>query len=306
MSSSIAVFGSINMDLVIFSQDKPSEGETIFGNSFHTFQGGKGANQAVAASRLEIDVSFIGKIGVDIFGKQLRDNLVEENINVEYLEEHNSESGVAFINVFEKTSENQIIVVPGANSYVESSQVPDALLSSTDILISQLEIPPNQIEDLFSRAGNHDCFRILNAAPIISFEKNLITETDLLVVNESELESLSGYEIDKDNLDTVVIAIESLNLQDSQSVVVTLGAKGAYVSKGKKDEFIPGHKVSTLDTTGSGDCFIGALASCYQEKENLFESVQFANKAAALSTTKKGTSNSMPTKDEVVKFIQTT
>ena len=140
MSSSIAVFGSINMDLVIFSQDKPSEGETIFGNSFHTFQGGKGANQAVAASRLEIDVSFIGKIGVDIFGKQLRDNLVEENINVEYLEEHNSESGVAFINVFEKTSENQIIVVPGANSYVESSQVPDALLSSADILISQLEL----------------------------------------------------------------------------------------------------------------------------------------------------------------------
>ena len=118
------------MDLVIFSQDKPSEGETIFGNSFHTFQGGKGANQAVAASRLEIDVSFIGKIGVDIFGKQLRDNLVEENINVEYLEEHNSESGVAFINVFEKTSENQIIVVPGANSYVKSSQVPDELLSS--------------------------------------------------------------------------------------------------------------------------------------------------------------------------------
>ena len=244
MSSSISVFGSINMDLVIFSQDKPYEGETIFGTSFHTFQGGKGANQAVAASRLGVDVSFIGKIGADVFGKQLRENLIEENINVEYLEEHDGESGVAFINVFEKTSENQIIVVPGANSYVESSQVPQELLSTTDILISQLEISPNQIEQLFSRAGNHDCFRILNAAPIISFKENLILVT--------------------------------------------------------------GHKVSTLDTTGSGDCFIGALASNYLEKENLFESVHFANKAAALSTTKKGTSNSMPTKDEVVKFMQTT
>ena len=294
------------MDLVVFSSARPKDGETIFGSSFHTFQGGKGANQAVAASRLGIDVSFIGKIGNDLFGKQLRDNLVEENINVEYLEESNGESGIAFINVFEKTSENQIIVVPGANSYVESSQVPDELLSSTDILISQLEIPPNQIEDLFSRAGNHDCFRILNAAPIISFEKNLISETDLLVVNELELESLSGYSVDKDNLDSVVIAVESLNLQDSQSIVVTLGAKGAYVQKGKKDEFMTGHKVSTVDTTGSGDCFIGAMASSYLEKENLFESVHFANQAAALSTTKQGTSNSMPTKDEVVKFIQTT
>ena len=294
------------MDLVVYSSAKPKDGETIFGTSFHTFQGGKGANQAVAASRLGIDVSFIGKIGNDLFGKQLRDNLVEENINVEYLEESNGESGIAFINVFEKTSENQIIVVPGANSYVESSQVPGELLSSTDILISQLEIPPNQIEDLFSRAGNHDCFRILNAAPIISFEKNLISETDLLVINELELESLSGYSVDKDNLDSVVIAIESLNLQDSQSVVVTLGAKGAYVQKGKKDEFMTGHKVSTVDTTGSGDCFIGAMASSYLEKENLFESVHFANQAAALSTTKQGTSNSMPTKDEVVKFIQTT
>ena len=294
------------MDLVVFSSARPKDGETIFGSSFHTFQGGKGANQAVAASRLGIDVSFMGKIGNDLFGKQLRDNLVEENINVEYLEESNGESGIAFINVFEKTSENQIIVVPGANSYVESSQVPDELLSSTDILISQLEIPPNQIEDLFSRAGNHDCFRILNAAPIISFEKNLISETDLLVLNELELESLSGYSVAKDNLDTVVIAIERLNLKDSQSVVVTLGAKGAYVQKGKKHEFMTGHKVSTVDTTGSGDCFIGAMASSYLEKENLFESVHFANQAAALSTTKQGTSNSMPTKDEVVKFIQTT
>ena len=306
MINPIAVFGSINMDLVVYSSARPKDGETIFGSSFHSFQGGKGANQAVAASRLGIDVSFIGKIGADIFGKQLRDNLVKENINVDYLEECNGESGVAFINVFEKTSENQIIVVPGANSYVESSQVPDQLLSSTDILVSQLEIPPHQVEDLFSRARNRDCFRILNAAPIIAFERNLISETDLLVVNELELESLSGSSIDKDDLDTVIIATESLNLQDSQSVVVTLGSKGAYVQKGKKDEFIIGHKVSTLDTTGSGDCFIGAIASSYLEKENLFESVHFANQAAALSTTKQGTSDSMPTKDEVVKFIQTT
>ena len=102
MSSSIVVFGSINMDLVIFSDYGPSNGETIFGNSFETFQGGKGANQAVAASRLDADVTFVGKVGKDFFGKRLKENLLEEDINVQYLVEHDGESGVAFINVLRK------------------------------------------------------------------------------------------------------------------------------------------------------------------------------------------------------------
>lgn len=303
MSSSIAVFGSINMDLVIYSHAKPSEGETIFGNSFQTFQGGKGANQAVAASRLGANVSFIGKIGLDVFGKELKKNLLGENIDIRYLEEHDGESGVAFINVFEETSENQIIVVPGANSFANSDQITEDLLKSTDILISQFEVPPLQIEKLFKRASKYSCFRILNPAPFSSLNEDLIQETDLLVVNETELERMTGYDLDKDNLDSVIMAIKSLALKESQALVVTLGAKGAYVQKGKKDEFIEGLKVKAIDTTGSGDCFIGALATNYLEKEDLFRAVSFANKAAAISTTRKGASDSMPSKDEVVNSL---
>ena len=303
MSSSIAVFGSINMDLVIYSHAKPSEGETIFGNSFQTFQGGKGANQAVAASRLGANVSFIGKIGLDVFGKELKKNLLGENIDIRYLEEHDGESGVAFINVFEETSENQIIVVPGANSFANSDQLTEDLLNSTDILISQFEVPPLQIEKLFKRASKYGCFRILNPAPFSPLSEDLIQETDLLVVNETELERITGYDLDKDNLDSVIMAIKSLSLKESQALVVTLGAKGAYVQKGKKDEFIEGLKVKAIDTTGSGDCFIGAMATKYLEQEDLFRAVSFANKAAAISTTRKGASDSMPSKDEVVNSL---
>ena len=303
MSSSIAVFGSINMDLVIYSHAKPSEGETIFGNSFQTFQGGKGANQAVAASRLGANVSFIGKIGLDVFGKELKKNLLGENIDIRYLEEHDGESGVAFINVFEETSENQIIVVPGANSFANSDQLTEDLLNSTDILISQFEVPPLQIEKLFKRASKYSCFKILNPAPFAPLSEDLIQETDLLVVNETELERMTGYDLDKDNLDSVIMAIKRLSLKESQALVVTLGAKGAYVQKGKKDEFIEGLKVKAIDTTGSGDCFIGALATNYLEQEDLFRAVSFANKAAAISTTRKGASDSMPSKDEVVNSL---
>ena len=304
MSSPIAVFGSINMDLVIYSNHKPNEGETIFGNSFETFQGGKGANQAVAASRLGSDVSFIGKVGNDVFGKQLQENLISESVNVEMLYSHEGESGVAFINVFEDIVENQIIVVSGANAFVESRQVSKESLNHIDILLSQLEVPPEQIEDLFIRAKG-SCFRILNTAPAVTISEELIKNTDLLVMNETELETLSGETLESQNIDSIISSIKGLSLKNHQSIVITLGSQGVYVCQDQKGELINGHEVHAMDTTGSGDCFIGALASNYLETENLYEAALFGNKAAALSTTKKGASLSMPTQDEVENWFQT-
>jgi len=290
MSSPLAVFGSINMDLVIYSNHKPNEGETIFGNSFETFQGGKGANQAVAASRLGSDVSFIGKVGSDSFGKQLQENLISESVNVEMLYSHEGESGVAFINVFEDIVENQIIVVSGANAFVESQQVSKESLNHIDILLSQLEVPSEQIEDLFIRA---------------TISEELIKNTDLLVMNETELETLSGETLESRNIDSIISSIKGLSLKNHQSIIITLGSQGVYVCQDQKGELINGHEVHAIDTTGSGDCFIGALASNYLETENLYEAALFGNKAAALSTTKKGASLSMPTQDEVENWFQT-
>ena len=299
MGSPIAVFGSINMDLVIYSQTKPMEGETIFGNSFETFQGGKGANQAVAISKLGGDVTFIGKVGNDIFGQQLKENLINVGVNTDMLYEHEGESGVAFINVFGATSQNQIIVVPGANSHTTSDQISDTLLESVQIIISQLEVPAEEIEKVFLRAKELDCYRILNTAPSIEISKELISLTDLFIMNESELESYSDTLVQASDLNSIIEAINNLSLRDDQSVVVTLGAYGVFIYSKDNQEFIEGHKVEAIDSTGSGDCFVGALANYYLGNRDLIEATKFANKAAALSVTKKGASASMPTLKEV-------
>ena len=300
MQSPIIVFGSINMDLVVYSEAKPNDGETVIGNSFETFLGGKGSNQAVAASKLGANVSFVGKVGSDLYGQKLKEQLNLEKVNTQLLDEIEGESGVAVINVIESSSENQIIVIPGANAHVSADQIDDKTLSSVEILISQLEVPPNQIELLFSRVKQGHCYRILNVAPAIEFSTSLFNETDLLVVNEIELEALAKKKLKDTNIDSIRASVDLLSLAKHQAIVVTLGAEGVYVRDQNKDEYIEGHKVNSLDTTGSGDCFIGAMASYLIEDKNLFDASVFANKAASISVTRKGASSSMPTKDEVV------
>ena len=300
MQSPVIVFGSINMDLVVYSDAKPNDGETIIGNSFETFLGGKGSNQAVAASKLGANVSFVGKVGSDLYGQKLKEQLNLEKVNTQLLGEIEGESGVAVINVIESSSENQIIVIPGANAHVSADQIDDKTLASVEILISQLEVPPNQIELLFSRVKQGHCYRILNVAPAIEFSTSLFNETDLLVVNEIELEALAKKKLKDTNIDSIRASVDLLSLAKHQAIVVTLGAEGVYVRDQNKDEYIEGHKVNSLDTTGSGDCFIGAMASYLIEDKNLFDASVFANKAASISVTRKGASSSMPTKDEVV------
>ena len=300
MQSPVMVFGSINMDLVVYSDAKPNDGETIIGNSFETFLGGKGSNQAVAASKLGANVSFVGKVGSDLYGQKLKEQLNLEKVNTQLLGEIEGESGVAVINVIESSSENQIIVIPGANAHVSADQIDDKTLASVEILISQLEVPPNQIELLFSRVKQGHCYRILNVAPAIEFCKSLFNETDLLVVNEIELEALAKKKLKDTNIDSIRASVDLLSLAKHQAIVVTLGAEGVYVRDQNKDEYIEGHKVNSVDTTGSGDCFVGAMASYLLEDKNLFDASVFANKAASISVTRKGASSSMPTKDEVV------
>ena len=300
MQSPVMVFGSINMDLVVYSDAKPNDGETVIGNSFETFLGGKGSNQAVAASKLGANVSFVGKVGSDLYGQKLKEQLNLEKVNTQLLDEIEGESGVAVINVIESSSENQIIVIPGANAHVSADQIDDKTLASVEILISQLEVPPNQIELLFSRVKQGHCYRILNVAPAIEFSTSLFNETDLLVVNEIELEALAKKKLKDTNIDSIRASVDLLSLAKHQAIVVTLGAEGVYVRDQNKDEYIEGHKVNSVDTTGSGDCFVGAMASYLIEDKNLFDASVFANKAASISVTRKGASSSMPTKDEVV------
>ena len=140
----------------------------------------------------------------------------------------------------------------------------------------------------------------MNVAPAIEFSTSLFNETDLLVVNEIELEALAKKKPKDTNIDSIRASVDLLSLAKHQAIVVTLGAEGVYVRDQNKDEYIEGHKVNSVDTTGSGDCFVGAMASYLIEDKNLFDASVFANKAASISVTRKGASSSMPTKDEVV------
>ena len=180
-----------------------------------------------------------------------------------------------------------------------SDQISDNLLESVQIIISQLEVPAEEVEKVFLRAKELGCYRILNTAPSIKISKELISLTDLFIMNESELESYSDTLVQASDLNSIIEAINNLSLRDDQSVVVTLGAYGVFIYSKDNQEFIEGHKVEAIDSTGSGDCFVGALANHYLGNRDLIEATKFANKAAALSVTKKGASTSMPTLKEV-------
>ena len=304
MSPEITVFGSINMDLVVYSAKEPQKGETVIGSSFETFQGGKGANQAVAISRLGVPVSFVGKVGNDVFGNELLEALEKEDVNISGVKKSSEDSGTAFITVYEETSQNQIIVILGANALVNSDQVTEETLISSKILIAQLETPSGETEKLFKRSKEFDCYRILNTAPIQNLSNSLMDESDLLIMNETELAALSGDSPSRQFTSPMLNkSLEKIPLMDRQSVIVTLGSQGVYVYENKTGTLIPGLDVLPVDTTGSGDCFVGALAAQYLEHGNLVNAAYFANKAAALSVTKKGASASMPTLEEVVNLI---
>jgi len=304
MSPEITVFGSINMDLIVYSAKEPQEGETVIGSSFETFQGGKGANQAVAISRLGVPVSFVGKVGNDVFGNELLEALEKEDVNISGVKKSSEDSGTAFITVYEETSQNQIIVILGANALVNSDQVTEETLISSKILIAQLETPSGETEKLFKRSKEFDCYRILNTAPIHNLSNSLMDESDLLIMNETELAALSGDSPSRQFTSPMLNkSLEKIPLMDRQSVIVTLGSQGVYVYENKTGTLIPGLDVLPVDTTGSGDCFVGALAAQYLEHGNLVNAAYFANKAAALSVTKKGASASMPTLEEVVNLI---
>ena len=301
MISPISVFGSINMDLVVYCSAEPLKGETIIGNSFKFFQGGKGANQAVAIARLGSAVSLIGKVGTDSFGEQLLKALGDENIDTTMLKSYSGNSGTAFIYVYEETSENQIIVVPGSNSFIEADQIDDQTLSSTDIIISQLETPSQETQKLFIRSKKFNCYRILNTAPAIGENKDLIKDSDLLIMNETELSTLSADQIFSDSSPKEIEdSLKKIIYNQKKSAIVTLGSKGAYIFENQKGTYVPGLEVMAVDTTGSGDCFVGALASHYSQHHHLVDAAYFANQAAALSVTKKGASASMPYLNEVV------
>ncbi|PAZ15467.1 ribokinase [Streptomyces sp. SA15] len=288
----IAVLGSTNMDLVAYVEKAPQRGETVTGREFRTIPGGKGANQAIAAARAGATVSMIGAVGNDAFGARLRSTLEHAGVSTDHLRTTEGPSGTAHI-VVDDEGGNAIVVIPGANGTVDHLAPGDeGLIASADALLLQLEIPLAAVHAGAQTARAHGVRTILTPAPARPLPPELLAATDLLVPNEHEAATLTGFT----DPHTAATAL----LDQVPEVVVTLGAAGSlYAARGAEPFTVPAPQVTAVDSTGAGDTFVGALAVALGESRPMREALAWAAAAAALSVQRAGASASMPYRSEI-------
>ncbi len=295
----IIVAGSINMDIVTLLECLPRPGETVFGNELHYIPGGKGSNQAVAASRLGENVYLVGKLGNDVFGHSLTDFLSKEQLNLDFLFRSDTHpTGVALITV-DNQSENTVIVVSGSNSQLTKSDVVPVSISKNDVVVSVFEIPQTTIKYLFQRAQQAKAKTILTPAPAAQFIDGLLETVDYLIVNETELAFFSGQAQVSDDIDNVTQSAKQIRHHAAQTIIVTLGAKGIVCISNDEIFRINEISVEAVDTTGAGDCFAGAFAVAISEQMSIEDALIFANTAASISVQHLGAATSMPMRDTV-------
>ena len=299
MDKKILIVGSTNTDMVIKTTRFPMPGETILGGTFFMNPGGKGANQAVAAARLGGNVTFVGKIGNDIFGLQALNQLKDEGIIVDHIAtDLKNPSGIALITVNEE-GENCIIVASGSNGNLSTDDIDlvERVFEESDYILMQLEIPVLTVEYCAVKASDKGIKVILNPAPARRLSDNLLKHTWLITPNETEAEILTGIRV----CDTASAGLAASSLYDKgvKNVIITMGAAGAFVKSESYTGMVPGVKVKAVDTTAAGDVFNGALAVALAEGIDLKEAVVFANKAASISVTRLGAQASAPYRNEI-------
>ncbi len=296
----IIVIGSCNTDMVIKSERLPVPGETILGGTFLMNPGGKGANQAVAVARLGGKVTFITKIGDDLFGKESVNLYLSEGINTDFtFSDPKNPSGVALITV-DAYGENCIVVASGANSSlsIEDIESARAEIETADILLMQLEIPLETVEYAAKLAHKKGIKIILNPAPACYLPTSLLHCLYVITPNKIEAEILSGVKVR--DWESAKEAADVINKKGVDIVVITLGAQGALVKYEGKYYEVPAVKVDAIDTTAAGDVFNGALCVGIAEGKGIIEAVEFACKSSALAVIRLGAQASIPYRDQVV------
>jgi ribokinase len=296
--STVFVAGSINMDIVASAARFPKIGETVLGSEVHFIPGGKGANQAIAAAKSGARTALIGRLGRDAFGRQLKAFLSQQGVDLKHVTTTKAHTGTAIITLAD--AENTIVVVPGANALVDPSDVTAPIVEKGDVLVSQFEIPEAAIEAFFARGRAIGATTILNPAPMVAFNRDLLDLTDIMVLNETELGALTGADVSADDADSKFIQrARSLRPSKDQIVCVTLGRRGAIAVVQDEAIVIPGRVVTPVDTTGAGDCFVGALAARLAGGAPIRSALEYANAAASISVQRMGAGPSMPTVGEV-------
>lgn len=297
----IVVVGSSNMDMVVKTDHIPVPGETVLSGNFFMNPGGKGANQAVAIARLGGEVSFISKMGNDIFGKQFSHLFSEEGIDTRHiLSDDDLPSGVALITV-DKTGENSIVVATGANANLKPSDIDmDAQqkIADSSIVLMQLEIPLETVEFVARYASSNGVKVILNPAPVNTLKPELLSYIDIITPNKTEAEMISGIRVT--DIESAKQAAKAICDKGVNSVVVTMGSLGSVIYHKETFTVVAAQIVEAVDTTAAGDVFNGALAVALSEGKELPFAVDFASRAAAISVTRLGAQQSIPYRNELI------
>lgn len=300
--SDVLVIGSINMDLVVKVDEIPKVGETLLGNELIQVPGGKGANQAVAISKLKREVSFLGKVGNDSYGDEMIKSMNNSGVDTSLIEGCDSNTGIAVINV-DKKANNNIVVIPGANFQVDNDYLNRNLdaFEDTKIVLLQLEIPMETVKESLRIAKNLGKVTILNPAPANYLDDEIIGNVDILIPNEHELERLSKVKI-TDN-ESLLKAANMLLAKGIKEIIVTLGKEGVlYVNKNGHTLY-EAHLVEAVDTTAAGDSFIGGFTTAYLLGMDMGKAIDIGQIAASLTVQKFGAQSSLPTLEEVEAHI---
>ena len=297
----ICVIGSLNMDLVVNVDKMPKPGQTIIGSNFKEVPGGKGANQAVAMARLNGNVSMIGKVGEDGFGQTLINSLKNDKVDTTYIKTTKGATGVALITV-DNNAQNSIVVSPGANFEVKEEDIDNNIeaIKNSDIVVLQLETPLNTIKYALKKSKELNKYTILNPAPALKLDDEIIKNVDLLTPNETELEIISGVNIETE--EDIQKAAQIMIEKGVKELIVTLGSKGSLYINKEKSIFKKAYKVEAVDTTAAGDSYTAALAVALSKDKNIEEAMDFASKVGALSVLKEGAQSSLPTLEDVENF----
>lgn len=298
----ILVVGSLNADLVVRSPRFPNPGETIRGEDLRIIPGGKGANQSVAAARQGTSVAMVGRVGNDSFGPDLINNLKQNNVDASHVQiDPDSATGTATI-IVDANGQNSIVLSPGGNGRVSPADLENIPFSDYELLLLQLEIPIETVWSAARLAKESGVRVLLNPAPAVSeLPDELLSLPDFLVPNEGELSLLTGQPIH--DIASAEHAAKSLLERGVHNVIVTLGANGALIVNKELTKHIPSFDVQVVDTTAAGDAFIGGFASALLQGNSLEDAVRYGCACGALATTKFGAQPSLPTKEEVERFM---
>lgn len=300
----IAVIGSSNVDMIIKSSRLPKPGETVGDGVFAKVNGGKGANQAIAAARAGGNVVFISCLGNDDFAPVMLSNFKKDQIDTQFVFiEEKTATGIALILV-DDNGQNCISVAPGANYMLSPEHIKktETVIKEAEIILLQLEIPIESVLFAIELAHKHKKKVLVNPAPAQRIDLEHMAMIHSLILNESEAEFLTGLPVETDY--QIREAAKTLLEKGPQNIVITLGANGAFVKNSDRDEFLPGFKVEVVDTTAAGDIYCGNMAVALVEGKSIFEAAKFASAASAISVTRLGAQPSAPELTETFDFIK--